>query len=120
MIEKESLKFKELERVLIEKSRNFFGTCSSVEHDAPDADAATAVPVDRVGYFFTYVVPTASPPPQQLESGLPERFDGVMAPYNEKAARGISARSEFSPEAYVNDQYRNPRQRPPAAGVKRK
>jgi hypothetical protein len=41
--------------------------------------------------FFTNFVPIATVPPCLLEGGMPERFDGVIAPYDAKAAWGISA-----------------------------
>jgi hypothetical protein len=44
-----------------------------------------------LGIFFANAVPTATFPPQPSEAGMPDRFDGVMATYNAKAARGISA-----------------------------
>jgi hypothetical protein len=49
-----------------------------------------------LGIFFTSVVPTATPPPQPSEAGMAERFDGVMAPYNAKAAPGLSAVGIFT------------------------
>jgi hypothetical protein len=52
----------------------------SCRDDAPHADAAADVPVDRLTNFFTNFVPTATLPPEPSEAGMPERFDGVIAP----------------------------------------
>jgi hypothetical protein len=71
------------------------------EHDAPHADTAADVPVDRVGYFFHECRFSRHASAVVVGSRMPDRFDGVIAPYNAKAARGISAVRIF-PEAYVN------------------